>query len=145
MIDEILKKYGYSNNQISKITESYSLKTMKEETLAEHIEQNFSFLEFLGYKKEQIIKMTVRLPSIYGYSIENIKNKFETLISLGYKKEEILISSFYFNKSKFPLIITGSNPSISSYKIPSGISFHKNIFLPNLNASYISKKVAPPI
>ena len=44
----------------------------------------------MGYTKEEIIKMTKSLPSIYSYSIENMKQKIEDIISLGYTKEEVI-------------------------------------------------------
>ena len=44
----------------------------------------------LGYTKEEVIKMTKILPSIYGFSIESMKQKIEDIISLGYTKEEVI-------------------------------------------------------
>ena len=40
--------------------------------------------------KEEVIKMTKTLPSIYGYSIENMKQKIIDIMDLGYTKEEVI-------------------------------------------------------
>ena len=44
----------------------------------------------LGYSKEEVIKMTKSMPSIYGLSKENMKQKIEDIMVLGYSKEEVI-------------------------------------------------------
>ena len=44
----------------------------------------------LGYTREEVLKMTKSLPSIYSLSIESIKQKIIDMMSLGYTKEEVL-------------------------------------------------------
>ena len=44
----------------------------------------------LGYSKEDVLKMTKLLPSLYGLTMESIIKKIEDLMSLGYSKEDIL-------------------------------------------------------
>lgn len=48
---------------------------MKYETILEYVKKNIAFFLSLGYSKDEIIKMTKNLPSIYSYSIENMKQK----------------------------------------------------------------------
>lgn len=47
-------------------------------------------MEELGYSQEEIIKMTIGLPTILGLSIENIKQKIEDMEKLGYSREEVI-------------------------------------------------------
>ena len=73
----------------------------------------------LGYSKEDVIKMTKRLPSLYGLSIENIKQKIEDLISLGCDKEDVIK-------------MTQNLPSLYSYSIENikqKIDFYKIVDL----------------
>ena len=37
----------------------------------------------LGYTREEVLDMTISLPSIYGFNIENIKEKVEFYDSIG--------------------------------------------------------------
>ena len=39
------------------------------------MKQKISDLEALGYTKEEIISMSLSLPAIYSFTIENIKEK----------------------------------------------------------------------
>ena len=54
------------------------------------MKQKLEDIMSLGYTKEEVIKMTKTLPTIYGYSIEKMKQKLEDIISLGYIKEEVI-------------------------------------------------------
>ena len=47
-------------------------------------------MEELGYSKEEVIKMTKSLPTLYCLSIENIKDKIKDMVDLGYSKEEVI-------------------------------------------------------
>ena len=90
MVKEYLISLGYSNIDIEKILNSYSLNTLKEDTLLIHIKNNYNLLITLGYSNEDILKMTKVLPSLYGYSKENIKQKINDLISLEYSLRRVL-------------------------------------------------------
>ena len=47
-------------------------------------------MEKLGYSKAEVIKMTKKLPSIYGLNMDNMKQKIEDVKKLGYSKEEVI-------------------------------------------------------
>ena len=85
-----LEKIGYDDNDIEKILYESNLVTLKYSTLLKKIEQNYIFFISVGYRKEDVIKMTKLLPSLYGLSIENIKQKIEDLMLLGYRKEDVI-------------------------------------------------------
>ena len=59
--------------------------------LKKKIEEINIYMEKLGYIRAEVIKMTKKLPSIYGLSIDNIKQKIEDMKKLGYSKEEVIM------------------------------------------------------
>ena len=97
-------KLGYTEEDYEIIRNNYAVNQIKDEALIKRLKDNFSFLLKMGYTKEEVIKMTKSLPSIYSYSIENMKQKIEDMITLGYTKEEVIK-------------MTKNSPSIYSYSI----------------------------
>ena len=95
---------GYTKDDYDSIRNSYPISSIKDETLIEKVRDNYSFLLKLGYKREEIIKITKSLPEIYGYSTRTIEQKMKDMISLGYTKEEVIR-------------MTKNSPSIYSYSI----------------------------
>ncbi len=89
-LKESLKKMGYTDKQIEKIVNNHSTGKMKPETLLAKIKENYNFLISLGYKKEDIIKMTKHLPAIYVYTTENMEQKISELEKYGYAREDII-------------------------------------------------------
>ena len=83
-------KLGYTEEEYHDIRNSYPINNLKGETLIKKLKDNFNYLLKNGYTKEEVIKMTTKLPAIYGYSIESIKQKIEDMIDLGYTKEEVI-------------------------------------------------------
>mgnify|MGYP000236532576 CR=1 FL=1 len=81
---------GYTKDDYDAIRNSYPISSIKDETLIEKVRDNYSFLLKLGYKREEIIKITKSLPEIYGYSTRTIEQKMKDMISLGYTKEEVI-------------------------------------------------------
>lgn len=77
MIEKLMLELWYNKEDIELIKESYSVKDLKEETLFNNIKRNYYFFLGLGYKKEEVIKMTKSLLSIYGLNINNIKEKID--------------------------------------------------------------------
>ena len=73
------------NEDIKDILDS-RLSNFKDETLSKKIIENYNFLISLGYSKEEVIKMTKTLPTIYGLSIENIRQKVDYYDSIGLKQ-----------------------------------------------------------
>ena len=82
-LKELFLELGYSENEYVEIVNTYSIITMKPETLMRKVKENYEFLISLGYSKEEVIKMTKSFPQIYGFSIENIKQKIEFYDSIG--------------------------------------------------------------
>ena len=86
----LLINLGYSKKDAEDITSSYQLVNYKDETLYKKINENFNYLNGLGYTKTDVIKMTKSLPSLYGLSKETIEDKISFLISLGYTKTDVI-------------------------------------------------------
>lgn len=76
---KILQSLGYNNELIEKILTTYPMYNLKDETLSLNIKRIYNFLLDLGYVKEEVIKMTKQLSTLYGLSEENIKEKIEYL------------------------------------------------------------------
>ena len=89
-LKELFLKLGYGENEYVEIVNTYPIINIKPETLMRRVKENYDFLMLLGYSKEEVIKMTKSLPSIYSYSIENIKQKIEDMEELGYSREEVI-------------------------------------------------------
>lgn len=70
-------KLGYTEEDYEIIRNNYAVIQIKDETLIKKLKDNFAFLLKIGYTKEEVIKMTKILPSIYGFSIENMKQKID--------------------------------------------------------------------
>ena len=66
------------------------LKNISKEDYEKILKSKIEDMEKLGYSKEEIIKMTKRLPTIYGYSTDTLKQKIEDMEKLGYSKEEVI-------------------------------------------------------
>ena len=103
-LENLFLKLGYTKEEYEKIVSSYQLNRLKKETLYDKVLENYKFLLSLGYTREEVIRMTKTLPSIYGYSIENMKQKIEDIMLLGYTREDVIK-------------ITKTLPSIYGYSI----------------------------
>ena len=79
----LLCNFGYTKEESKEILNTYPLNTCKPETLKKKIEEINMYVEKLGYSKEEVIKMTKSLPTIYGLSIDNIKQKIDFYDSIG--------------------------------------------------------------
>ena len=87
---KMLVELGYSRQDAEEIVNYYPINTLTDMTLKNNIKRNYKFLLNLGYTKEEIIKMTKSLPSLYGLSEETITNKINFLIKQGYNKEDVI-------------------------------------------------------
>ena len=103
-LKKVFLDIGYTNEEFEIIINTYSIANMKPETLAIKVKDIYNFLLSLGYSKEEVIKMTKTLPSIYSLSIENMKQKIEDIVELGYSREEVIK-------------MTKTSPSIYGYSI----------------------------
>ena len=79
----LLCNLGYTKEESKEILNTYPLNTCKPETLKRKIEEINMYMEKLGYSKEEVIKMTKNLPSIYSLNIDNIKQKIDFYDSIG--------------------------------------------------------------
>ena len=79
----LLCNLGYTKEESKEILNTDPLNTCKPETLKKKIEEINMYMEKLGYSKEEVIKMTKSLPTIYGLSIDNIKQKIDFYDSIG--------------------------------------------------------------
>ena len=79
----LLCNFGYTKEESKEILNTYPLNACKPETLKKKIEEINMYVEKLGYSKEEVIKMTKSLPTIYGLSIDNIKQKIDFYDSIG--------------------------------------------------------------
>ena len=75
---ESLKNLGYDDDVIVKILE-WNNKSLPE-TLNYYIEKTFNYFIKKGYTKDEIIKMTKKLPTLFGYSEENLNQKYQYFI-----------------------------------------------------------------
>ena len=104
MLEKEFLDFGYSKEEYEKLIYSYALKNYHGETLLLKFRQISQLLISFGYTKNEVIKMTVSLPAIYSYSIENIKQKLDDMEALGYARAQVLK-------------MTISSPQIYSYSI----------------------------
>ena len=81
----LLLDLGYQEKEIENILITYPLTNLKDETLYKNIKNNYTNLVDIGYTKEQVLKMTTLLPSIYGYNVNKINQKIDDLVSLSLK------------------------------------------------------------
>lgn len=63
--------------------DTYPLNNYKPETLKKKIEKINVYMNKLGYSREEVIKMTKSLPSIYGSDKDTIKQKVDFYDSIG--------------------------------------------------------------
>ena len=90
MLEKEFLDFGYTKEDYILIKNSHGITGYTDETLLKKIKEITKFLLKLDYSKEEVIKMTKSLPTIYGLSIENMKQKIEDMVSLGYSKEEVI-------------------------------------------------------
>ena len=69
-MEEIYKymlEFGFKKEKVDKIVNTYPINAMLLSTLFNNMQRNNQWLLENGYNKNNIIKMTVSLPQIYGY------------------------------------------------------------------------------
>ena len=86
---QLLLSLGYTNKKAQEIVNSSLLHSHKDETLFKNILNVYNYLKKY-YTKNEIIKMTKTLPSLYNFSTEAIKQKIKDMMSLGYTKKEVI-------------------------------------------------------
>ena len=82
-LKELFLKLGYTEEEYTELINVYPIVVMRPETLINKVKENYEFLISLGYRKEEVIKMTKSLPTIYNYSIDNMRQKIEFYDSIG--------------------------------------------------------------
>lgn len=85
---ETLLKLGYKNRDAKILANKLQAQDRK---ISESIlTELFGFLGSLGYSREDIIRMTKKLPAMCQYSIDSLKHKIEGLEELGYNRGDII-------------------------------------------------------
>lgn len=90
MLKEYLLSFGFNENDYKNIINTPKTYSLKKDSLYKHmVKINDYFLSF-GFKKEEIIKMARKRPSIYSQSINSFNEKLNLLLKYGYTKEELI-------------------------------------------------------
>ena len=87
---DLFLEYGYTKEEYEIIVNTFPINKYSSEVLYKKVCENFSYLLTLGYENEDIIKMTVILPPLFGYSIKKISKKIDDLVNLGYNMDDII-------------------------------------------------------
>ncbi len=103
-LKELFLSIGYNEEDYKKIINNSSLEKYNEETLYQKVELIYGYLINLKYSPKNIIKMSIKHPKIFEYTIDNITQKIKEVMSLGYTKEEVIK-------------MTRSLPQIYSYSV----------------------------
>ncbi|MDO4753343.1 MAG: hypothetical protein Q4A36_03920, partial [Candidatus Saccharibacteria bacterium] len=85
-----LVELGYGADSAREMTLAKGISRLKDSTLADNINKNFTFLQELGYSQDDVIKMTKSLPAIYSLSIDNMKQKILDMQELGYSQDDVI-------------------------------------------------------
>ena len=87
---ETMKFLGYNEEQALYIRNSFVIVKMKEKTILKNILRNYSYLIRKGYTKNDIIKMTIKIPALYSYDTNIFEEKLNYFHKLGYSEKEII-------------------------------------------------------
>jgi len=90
MVREYMKEIGYNDKDIEKIINFYINNTYLDESLYIKVRDIFNYFLQLGIKKEDIISITRRYPSIYSYSIDTLEKKNKMFFDFGLSREEFV-------------------------------------------------------
>ena len=85
----LLKELGYLDVDIERILNSFVISRMNEEKLYNNIIDDYNFLSKY-YTKEEIKKMVILSPTLFGFSTLNLEKKIDDLIKLGYTKNQVI-------------------------------------------------------
>ena len=88
-LKDLFLSLGYTFEEYHTIINNEIIKNYSEDTLIKKVKTVYDYLS-QDYTRDEIIKISKILPSIYCHSIENIKQKRENMESLGYTKEEVI-------------------------------------------------------
>lgn len=83
-----LINYGFGNQESEKICLGF--RNLNERDYVNAIRENNSFLEQLGFSKEEVIRFAKSLYSFYDLDKEYIQGKIDEITSLGVTKEEAI-------------------------------------------------------
>ena len=89
-LKDLFLSIGYTEKEYEKIINNSSLEKYNEETLYQKVELIYGYLINLKYSPKNIIKMSIKHPKIFEYTIDNITQKIKYLMELGYKIEDII-------------------------------------------------------
>lgn len=99
--------FGYQEEDIFTIIKKFP--NFLAYDLEKNIKPTFLNLMCLTYSKNQIIKMSITLPQLIGYSDKHIENHYQELIKLGYTFNQIFTIS-----TRYPQIFSLSPKTIKN-------------------------------
>ena len=78
-----MNRLGYTDEEITKLRNSHSLKELKEKTLIDNIYNNFTLFIKFGFLLNEIHIVTNKNPHILGYDVETLKDKIGYFLNNG--------------------------------------------------------------
>lgn len=89
-IKQWMLKFGYEDEQIKNILEKMDIKNIDNSNLFRRIKRLNYYFVIMGYKKEEIIKITHLVPLIYKFALEYIVKKIKVLLPFGVEFKDII-------------------------------------------------------
>ena len=80
-LKDLFRKLGYTEEEYMEIINTYSIASMKPETLMRKVRKNYNFLMSLGYSKEEVIQTTTTTIVTTTKSNEELKNNNTSILS----------------------------------------------------------------
>ena len=92
-LEQLFISLGYTKEEGILIRNDYSLARTKEDTLITNIKNSYNWFLQFGYTKEDVIKITVSLPTLFAYSKENPRPEKLVIVD---ESSMMDLSLFYF-------------------------------------------------
>lgn len=89
-IQEYMLSKGYTKEDLKELFNNTTLTTVKKETLLTKLKENYELLAEIGFRPNEIVKISKTLPNLYNYSITNLKDKVKNFQELDYTKQDII-------------------------------------------------------
>lgn len=112
MLECYLNNLGYSKKDINRFINAKELSKFSEEELCHRISNIFDYMLSFGYKKEEIISISIYNVRFFSWDVITINRKINNLRLIGYKKEEIIKMSV-----KYPNLFLLSEENIRLKKM----------------------------
>lgn len=90
MLEQAFIDFGYTKEEYEKIRNSDILINYSADALSNNFEQITNFFQSKGFTNYDIIKMTIKFPSLFTLTVENIKGKYDDMKSFGFSEEQLI-------------------------------------------------------